>query len=266
MARIMRSILCWLWLSLCAGLPVSAQDFPAGKLAAIDPATLSTPEQAARADALARWQMVSPPASGRWLLVNIPAYEISLYDGPRRLGRWKAIVGKGKTPTPEFTGKVTAVVLNPWWEVPRSIVIESVGRMMARQPSRAAREGYVREGDHVRQRPGPDNQLGLVKLEFINPYSVGIHDTPSRSLFGRDKRALSHGCIRVDQPFTLAGALLDMAPEALAATTPGDTQRLALATAVPVIVGYFLAEVDDDGRLRLFDDVYKRRRDPREGC
>ena len=235
---------------------------PAARLAAIDTAPLEAKARVAVADSLAHWQALEPLPKGRWLLVNIPAYEISLYDGAQRTTTWHAIVGKPKSPTPTFTGTANGVILNPWWEVPASIVAESVGRMVAHNPARAEREGYVKVGDRYRQKPGPANQLGLMKLDFINAYSVGIHDTPSRSLFKKDKRALSHGCIRVDDAFGFAATLLGppASRESLAAASSAspDTQRLAFAQPIPVIVGYFTAEVDDAGTLRLFDDVYRR--------
>jgi murein L,D-transpeptidase YcbB/YkuD len=234
---------------------------PAQRLAAVDRAPIAEKDRLKVAASLERWQALPSPPAGRWLLVNIPAYEISLYDGLQRTGTWRAIVGKPKTPTPRFQGSVSGVILNPWWEIPKSIVAESVGRLMARNPKKAAAQGYVREGDRYRQRPGPHNQLGLVKMDFRNAYSVGIHDTPSRQLFDREKRALSHGCIRVDDPFAFAAALLGEPTSrdslmTVRETNP-DTQRLPLAEPVPVIVGYFTAEVADDGTLRLFDDVYK---------
>jgi L,D-transpeptidase YcbB len=235
---------------------------PAARLAALDMAPIEPAARAAVAASLTRWQALEPLPEGRWLLVNIPAYEISLYDGPQRTATWRAIVGKAKSPTPIFTGKVTGVILNPWWEVPASIVAESVGRIVARNPARAARDGYVKQGNRYRQKPGPANQLGQMKLDFVNPYSVGIHDTPSRSLFKKDKRALSHGCIRVDDALDFAATLLGPPASrdelaAIAAASP-ETQRLPFAEPIPVIVGYFTAEVADDGTLRLFDDIYRR--------
>ncbi len=234
---------------------------PAERLGAVDTAPLEAEARLKVAASLKRWQLLPAPAAGRWLLVNIPAFEISLYDGQLRSGTWRAIVGKPKTPTPRFAGSVTGVILNPWWEVPKSIVAESVGRIVARNPKKAAAQGYIRDGDRYRQRPGPHNQLGLMKLDFRNPYSVGIHDTPSRQLFEKDKRAFSHGCIRVDDPFAFAAALLGEPTSrdslnTVRETNP-DTQRLPLAEPLPVIVGYFTAEVGDDGALRLFDDVYR---------
>jgi murein L,D-transpeptidase YcbB/YkuD len=235
---------------------------PAARLAAVDTATLDPKARTAVAASLARWQTLGPLPTGRWLLVNIPAFEISLYDGTRRTGTWRVIVGKTKSPTPSFIGTAKGVILNPWWEVPASIVAESVGRMVARNPQKAAREGYVKEGARYRQKPGPANQLGLMKLDFVNAYHVGIHDTPSRALFKKDKRAFSHGCIRVDDPFGFAATLLGPphTSESLASTVAAssETQKLPFATPIPVIVDYFTAEVADDGSLRLFDDVYHR--------
>lgn len=231
------------------------------RLAGLDTAALTPEARSAVAASLAQWQALPAPASGRWLLVNIPAYEITLFDGAQQVGRWRAIVGKAKTPTPRFTGQASGVILNPWWEVPASIVAESVGRIVARNPKKAARDGYVRQGDRYRQMPGPANQLGQMKLDFRNAHSVGIHDTPSKALFEKEKRAFSHGCIRVDDPFGFAATLLG--PPAsrdslkTVVETGRETQRLPFAALIPVIVGYFTAEVGDDGQLRLFDDVYR---------
>jgi murein L,D-transpeptidase YcbB/YkuD len=240
--------------------PVSVP--PAERLAAVDTTLLQPAARRAIAASLARWQALPPLPVGRWLLVNIPAYEIHLFDGPARVGTWRAIVGKLKTPTPTFVGEAKGVILNPWWDVPASIVAESVGRLVARQPKLAASRGYVRDGDRYRQRPGPENQLGQMKLDFINAHSIGIHDTPSKALFDRDKRALSHGCIRVYDPFGFAAALLGPPESAdslkTVVATTSDTRRIAFVQPIPVIVGYFTAEVADDGSLRIFDDVYRR--------
>lgn len=265
MLLLIRAFLLLLGLVLPAGAAVAAgAASPPERLAMLDRNELSDRQRAAVAASLATWAAAGPLPAGRWLLVNIPAYEISLFDGPQRLATWRAIVGKPKTPTPVFNGSATAVILNPWWDVPASIVVESVGRMVARRPREAARKGYVRQGDRYRQAPGPDNQLGQMKLEFPNAFSIGIHDTPSRTLFDRDKRALSHGCIRVDDPMGFAATLLGppASRDSLAAVVAQDreTRRLPLLAPLPVIVGYFLAEVGADGRLLLFDDVYRRQR------
>ncbi len=231
------------------------------RLARLDASRLPASARAAVATSLARWRKLPPLPAGRFLLVNIPAFEIRLQEGAVTVARWRAIVGTPRTSTPEFTGVAAGVILNPWWNVPDSIVHESVGRMMARRPAEAARRGYVRDGDRYRQRPGPDNQLGQMKLDFSNPASIGIHDTPARVLFARDKRALSHGCIRVDDALGFAATLLNdgSSRESLAARLPGgETQRLAFGSPLPVIIAYFTAEVSDAGALVIHDDVYRR--------
>ena len=227
--------------------------------AALPGATTAVQRHAINAS-IARWRTIDVAANGRFLLVNIPAFEISLFEGGQRVGRWRAIVGATRSPTPEFQTTAQAVIVNPWWDIPTSIVRESVGAMMRNNPRGAAARGYVLQGGRYRQRPGPGNSLGLVKLEVPNPHSVGVHDTPNRGLFARPVRALSHGCIRVDDAQAFAAAVLgggrtrdDIAR--LVAT--GETHRLPLQQALPVVVGYFTAEVED-GTVHYYSDIYRR--------
>lgn len=243
-------------------MPSADAETPAQRLVALDMAGLDANSRTAVAASLQRWQALGDLPTGRWLLVNIPAFEIRLFDGAREQARWRAIIGKPKTPTPTFKGVANGVILNPWWEVPASIVAESVGRLVARNPKRAAAQGYVREGSRYRQMPGPDNQLGRMKLDFRNPYSVGIHDTPSRQLFDREVRALSHGCIRVDDPMGLAAALLGPPASRDSLQTFVDTSRetktIPFEQPIPVIVAYLTAEVGDDGALIVHKDIYRK--------
>jgi murein L,D-transpeptidase YcbB/YkuD len=175
----------------------------------------------------------------------------------------RLIVGKPRTPTPQFATKADAVILNPDWVVPASIQKEGIAQMVARNPSAARAKGYVRTPTGITQLPGPANQLGAMKLRMPNPYGVYIHDTPAKSLFARQKRALSHGCMRVESPLVLADALLGAASpgmEALyARVKTARTETLPLPAPVPLWVVYLTAVPGPEpGAVRLLPDVYGR--------
>lgn len=212
---------------------------------------------------LDRWRWMPRMLGKRYLLVNTASFEASLWEDRTEIGRWQVIVGKTGSPTPVFSARVTGVILNPWWEIPSSIVAESVGALVRNRPAEAARRGYVVQDGRYRQRPGPANALGRMKLVMPNPYSVYLHDTPSQSLFERDARAFSHGCIRVGDALGLATTLLSADPawnrkRVDAAVTRGATVKVDLKQPVPVYVTYFTAEPDGNGSIRYFPDIYKR--------
>jgi murein L,D-transpeptidase YcbB/YkuD len=115
----------------------------------------------------------------------------------------------------------------------------------------------------VRQKPGGNNSLGLVKFLFPNSYNIYLHDTPSKSLFKEDKRAFSHGCIRVSEPSRLAEYLLrhqkEWTPEKIRTTmNSGKETYVTLNPTIPVYVIYLTAFVDSQGKLNFRDDIYKR--------
>ena len=211
-----------------------------------------------------RWRWMPRDLGKRYLLVNAASFEATLWEDGAAKGRWTVIVGKTKSPTPVFSARVTGVVLNPWWEIPSSIAAESVARMVSRNPAAAARRGYVYQNGRYRQRPGPNNSLGRMKLVMPNPYNVYLHDTPAQALFGQDVRAYSHGCVRVGNALDLATTLLSRGgwdrAKVDAAVASGETQTVTIDEPVPVYVTYFTAEPDDDGAMRFFPDVYKRDR------
>lgn len=203
----------------------------------------------------------------RYLWVNLPAFRLDLVEDGRVVASHRVIVGKPGTQTPSFQATVTGVTINPWWNVPCSIVDESIGKLIATKPAEAARRGFVASRDAkgrlvVRQKPGPDNALGQIKLEMPNPFGVYIHDTPARNLFARGTRAFSHGCIRTEDPKSLAVILLGQDKEAtvdlLLAT--GVSRTLKLASPVPVYVLYMTAEADADapGGVTTYPDIYHR--------
>jgi hypothetical protein len=212
---------------------------------------------------LDRWRWMPRRLGNRYLLVNTAAFEATLWENGRATGRWQVIVGKQGSPTPIFAATATGVIFNPYWEIPVSIVDESIGKLMREHPAEAAKKGYVVENGRYRQRPGPQNSLGLMKLVMPNPYNVYLHDTPAQALFQRDVRAFSHGCVRVGDALGLAEALLRTKlewtrPRIDEAVATGATRMVMLDRSIAVYVTYFTAEPDDLGNIRYFPDLYGR--------
>ncbi|MCH4151525.1 MAG: L,D-transpeptidase family protein [Sphingobium sp.] len=218
--------------------------------------------RAALAANMDRWRWMPRDLGRRYLLVNAASFEAMLWQDGKLAGRWEVIVGKTKSPTPIFAAKVTGVVINPWWEIPSSIAAEGISAMVRRNPAAAAKRGYVYQNGRYRQKPGPANALGRMKLVMPNPYDVYLHDTPSQGLFDRDVRAFSHGCVRVGAALDLAAALLGSSgwdrARIDAAVAAGETQTVPLAEPIPVYIAYFTAEPDEDGAMRYFPDIYGR--------
>jgi murein L,D-transpeptidase YcbB/YkuD len=172
------------------------------------------------------------------------------------------VVGTATNSTVIFTGNLKYVVFSPYWNVPPGILKKEVLPGIARDPSYLSRHNMERYGNgQVRQKPGPRNSLGLVKFLFPNNYSIYLHDTPSKNLFKEDKRAFSHGCIRVSEPAWLATWLLradstwtDAAIDK--AMHASKEKYVTLKNEIPVFIGYFTAWVDREGRLNFRDDIY----------
>ena len=205
---------------------------------------------------LERWRWMPLDMGHRYLLVNVPGFEVGLWESGRKLEHWRVIVGKPRTPTPVFSAIVTGIIVNPWWDVPPSIVAESVGRLTRTSPAEARRRGYVWGGGSWRQRPGPGNALGQMKLVMPNPYKVYLHDTPGKALFEQPVRAFSHGCIRVGKALDLAARLLGRPIDAEVAR--GRTVTLPIGDPLPVYVTYFTADVSDTGSVEYHRDIYGR--------
>lgn len=210
-----------------------------------------------------RWRWLPRSLGARRLEVNVPSYTLSLMSDGHIVSTRRVITGKPSTPTPQFSATVTGLIINPWWDIPQSIIAESVGKLIRTRPAVARARGYVWSGSAVRQRPGPTNSLGQMKLVMPNPFNVYIHDTPSKALFAQTARSFSHGCIRTEDPFGLAGELQAQQPdwsrakidEAVASEV---TQKVDLTTPLPVYVFYFTAEADASGKLTVLPDVYHR--------
>lgn len=208
-----------------------------------------------------RWRWMRLVMGEKYLLVNAASFEVTLWENDKKLKSWPVIVGKTKSPTPIFEATVSGVILNPWWEIPTSIAAEGISSMVRNNPAAARRKGYVVQDGRYRQRPGPGNALGQMKLVMPNPYSVYLHDTPNKNLFSEAVRTFSHGCIRVGGAIDLDKTLLEGAAteeqidEILASR---KTTKLSLTKAIPIYIAYFTAEGAEDGTIRYFPDVYKR--------
>ncbi len=230
----------------------------------------------------ARWR--SGNAVDDRILINVAGFRMYLFRDGKNIWTKKIIVGEAETKTPLFHSMLKQVVLNPTWTVPYSIASEEILPEIKKDPDYLQKGGYQlfgRDGEPVNssavdwrnihnknfpftvvQQPGPANQLGQVKFMFPNDYSVCMHDTPTKLLFDRAERALSHGCIRVDAPIELAELLLGhegwTRMQIDAQLESGATMAVTLANPLPVAILYWTAEVGDLGEMRFYEDIYAR--------
>jgi murein L,D-transpeptidase YcbB/YkuD len=210
-----------------------------------------------------RWRWEPHDLGATRIEVNIPQFEAIFTRDNQLVQRARVIVGKTETPTPVFSDVMKYIIINPTWNVPESIVENELEPKTGGKLSKLRARGYKVTFQHgrafVQQPPGEKNALGRVKFVFPNDLLVYMHDTPQKKLFARAKRAFSHGCMRVEQPFKLAEEVLgrpDYDEERLKAMIGDKERRVDLATPIPIHVEYFTAVVDDAGRLRLYDDLY----------
>ncbi len=211
-----------------------------------------------------RWRWLPRDLGATHIEVNIPDYTLDVKRGDAVVHHARVVVGKPDHETPVFSQLMRFIIVNPYWNVPLSIVKKEMMPKLAADPNYFADHGYeVVEHDgvtFVRQPPGDGNALGHIKFMFPNKFSVYLHDTNARALFGNDQRAMSHGCVRVDQPFKLAETVLGPGngwTEARIKKMVGGNERtINLPQPVPVHIVYFTAFVDATGALKLRDDVY----------
>jgi L,D-transpeptidase YcbB len=198
-----------------------------------------------------------------YLYVNIPQFKLVAMENDSMVFSCNVVVGKSTNKTVIFRGDMKYVVFSPYWNVPNSIINKEILPAMRRNPNYLAKHNMEYNGGKIRQKPGPNNSLGLVKFLFPNSFNIYLHDTPSKSLFNEDKRAFSHGCIRVSEPFQLAKYLLrhtdNWTDEKIrAAMNSGNEQYVTLKKTVPVYLVYLTAFVDPRGKLNFRDDIYGR--------
>jgi len=233
---------------------------------------------------LQRWQHIAERLPSRFILVNVPDFHLFVYENNSVLFSMKAIVGKSDLPTPEIASTITRIVFNPPWNIPNSIAQNDIIPKIEENPNYLT-ENNIRilknGGDdlsevspdevdwgadfnyHFKQDPGPQNPLGLVKFEFYNTEDVYLHDTPAKSLFDKNERALSHGCVRLERAFALVPYLMNDDPEwdedkINGIINSGETTFVKAARPTPIYISYFTAWVDDSGFLNFRPDVYER--------
>ncbi|WP_443938693.1 L,D-transpeptidase family protein [Pedobacter sp. MW01-1-1] len=206
-----------------------------------------------------RWIPLGDHGS-KFILVNIPAFQLYYYEENKLSWTCNVVVGKEMSQTVIFGGNLQYVVFSPYWYVPQSIIKKEVLPAMRKDAGYLDKHRMEWNGGNVRQKPGKDNSLGLVKFIFPNDNDIYLHDTPSKPLFKEEVRAFSHGCIRVEQPKELAKILLPnwTSDNINKAMNRGKEQWITLKTKVPVYIGYFTAYVDSAGQLNFRGDIYQR--------
>ena len=221
-------------------------------------------------------------SSENYLLVNIPDYKLTVYEGAQRAFDMRVIVGSSSTPTPVFNDQLNHIVFSPTWTVPTSIIKNEIIPNLRKDSTYYSEKNFVIYKQDVQidpatenwkdpninpyqlrvvQNPGTDNSLGSVKFMMPNNMSVYLHDTPSRRLFAKDYRALSHGCIRLHEPAKLAAYLLkdqngwdsERISKAMSGSSPAT---IILKKRYPVYLTYQTAWVDDEGLVQFREDIY----------
>ena len=226
-----------------------------------------------------RWMPVN--MENNYLLINIPEYKLHVYENGTTNWNMNVVVGKGATQTNIFKGNISEVVLNPYWNVPTSIVNNDILPHLKRNVSFISKNNMeIRSGITVvnpysvnwhkyknaipytvRQKPGKNNSLGKIKFLFPNSFNIYLHDTPSKDLFGQSKRAFSHGCIRLEEPLKLAYYISkdntswtnNRIDSVL--TTDNETS-ISIQHRMPVYIVYFTAWVSSDGQMNFRNDIY----------
>ncbi|HWD57226.1 MAG TPA: L,D-transpeptidase family protein, partial [Stellaceae bacterium] len=200
-----------------------------------------------------RWLPRRLPAERVW--VNVADERLVLYRDDRPIFSTRVIVGQDeeRNQSPEFQATIGGVTFNPPWNIPQDIATDEILPKSVRDPNYLARHNMVMlPSGELQQLAGPNSGLGQIKFEMDNRFDVYLHDTPSKNLFSRDDRRISHGCIRVENPRELAALLMQQPIDAInEAIATGGTARSSLPQPVPVFVVYETAFAGVDGRLEF---------------
>jgi murein L,D-transpeptidase YcbB/YkuD len=215
-----------------------------------------------------RWRWYPRDLGSAHVMLNIPDYTLRVMKDGKEVWQTRVVVGKPSTATPLLTETMKFITVNPTWNVPPSIVQNEYLPAMAQDPTVLARMGLKvvnnRDGSvHIYQPPGDANALGRIRFNFPNRFLVYQHDTPDKHLFKHDKRAYSHGCMRVMDPLRYAEVLLGIDDPAAGYTQARlrkmygpNEHNIHFKTPIPVHITYQTAFVDDDGKLQVRQDIY----------
>jgi murein L,D-transpeptidase YcbB/YkuD len=216
----------------------------------------------------------------RYVIMNQPAFELTVVENGKPVWRTNVIVGKPHNQTVAFHDEMETVVFNPSWGVPQSIIAKEMLPILRRDPSYLDRNGYrvilpngrIVKSRHVnwraygskiplsvQQPPSDDNALGEIKFLFPNTHNIYMHDTPTRALFEKPVRAFSHGCVRVENPREFATYVMGLdRSEIDERIESGESTTVKLKRKLPVHLVYFTAWPNDEGRIVYYDDIYGR--------
>lgn len=233
-----------------------------------------------------RWMNLSHQLNGRFILVNVPDYELYAYDNNEKILEMRAIVGKPENETPELQSQISRLEFNPYWNVPTKIAQNEIVKKAQEDPTYldTMHLRILRTDDNnspeidpdqinwhsarvngfpyrFRQDPGLDNSLGIVKFVFQNSHDVYLHDTPAKELFNQDDRALSHGCVRLENALGLVDFLMNGSPDwdedrLQTILVDEKTKYVKAFRPTPIIITYITAWVDESGAVNFRDDIY----------
>ncbi|MGE5166947.1 MAG: L,D-transpeptidase family protein, partial [Sphingobacteriales bacterium] len=217
-----------------------------------------------------RWRWLPRDLGNPHVIVNVPDYSLTLYNDGKVYWHTRIVVGKPNLATPMVSAEMKFITVNPTWNVPPSIIEKEYLPALEQDPQALERIGLKLTQDadgtiHISQPPGAGNALGRIRFNFPNKFLVYQHDTPDKYLFAREKRAYSHGCMRVQNPLTYGEKLLSLVlpkeryTEAkLESMFGGSEININFPKFIPVHLTYQTAFVDDAGKLQLREDVYGR--------
>jgi murein L,D-transpeptidase YcbB/YkuD len=217
-----------------------------------------------------RWRWMPRDLGQSYVLLNIPEYRLRLYKDKNLYWETKVVVGKPTQATPIMTGAMKYITVNPTWNVPPSIIANEYLPALRQDPSVLERMGLRMEQNRdgtvrIYQPPGDRNALGRIRFNFPNKFLVYQHDTPDKHLFAHDRRAYSHGCMRVENPLMYGEKLLSIVlpnerytQEKLRSMYGPSEINISFPKPLPVHLTYQTAFVDDAGNLQIRDDIYGR--------